>query len=75
MRLCLGIIRHPTINITEVQNGLRMLYKIRSFTKFSRTLIAVYRSLVELYFDYNCSLVWDNCIGVNAWRSITETPK
>ena len=41
-------------NITEVQNGLRMLYKISSLTKLSRT-IAVYRSLVELYFDYNCS--------------------
>ena len=44
----------------NVQNGLRMLYKIRSLTKDSTTLIAFYRSLVEPYFDH-CSLVWGNC--------------
>ena len=42
-----------------------MLYKIRSLTKDSRTLIAFYRPLVELYFDH-CSLVWGNCSRMRA---------
>ena len=39
----------------------KIINKIRSLTKFSRTLIAFYRSLVELYVDYKCRLVWGNC--------------
>ena len=42
-----------------------MLYKIRCLTKDSRTLIAVYRSLVEPHFDY-CSVVWGNCSKMRA---------
>ena len=61
--------------ITKVQNGFRMLYKIRSFTKDSRTLIAIYRSLVEPYFDY-CSLVYgtiaQKCVQINCRNSKIE---
>ena len=42
-----------------------MLFKIRSLTKDSRTLIAFYRPLVEPYFDH-CSLVWGNCSRMRA---------
>ena len=51
--------------ITTVQNCLRILYKIRSLTKDSRTLIAFYRSLVEPYFDH-CGLVWGSCSRMRA---------
>ena len=42
--------------VTKVQNGLRMLYKLRSLTSDRGTLNGVYRSLVQPYFDY-CNLV------------------
>ena len=51
--------------LTKVQNGLRMLYKIRSLTSDRGTLNAVYRSLVQPYFDY-CNLVWGNCSKTRA---------
>ena len=45
--------------LTKVENGERVLYKIRSLTSDRGTLNAVYRSLVQPYFDY-CDLVWGN---------------
>ena len=37
--------------LTKVENGVRMLYKIRSLTSDRATLNAVYRTLVQPYFD------------------------
>ena len=51
--------------LTKGQIGLRMLYKIRSLTNDRGTLNAVYRSLVQTYFDH-CNLVWGNCSKTSA---------
>ena len=46
-------------------NGLRMLYLVRRLTDNQETLMTIYYSLVQPYFDY-CDVVWSDCSKIRA---------
>ena len=46
--------------ISKVSTGLKMLYRTRQYIDDRATLICLYHSLIEPYFDY-CSTIWGDC--------------
>ena len=51
--------------MSEVSNGLRMLYLARKLTDNQETLKTIYYSLVQPYFHY-CDVVWGDCSKTRA---------